>query len=345
MDEDTCMALADLRKRKPKATIEKLIEHMNKEGLVTPGIKLNPSTVYRFLNQNGLMDMSRQKPMDRRRFEAELVNDLWQSDVMHGPRVKHDGKQRKTYLIAMIDDHSRLIPYARFYLSEAFGSYMDALYHALAKRGLPRRLYVDNGPAFRSRKLQHITAVLNITLIYAQPYQPQGKGKIERFFKTVRSSFLSDFTGNTLDDLNTEFSKWLDSWYHCRKHGSTGESPFDRFTKNLHCARPAPVNLMEYFRTVARRKVFNDRSVTLNGRLFEAPVALIGKNVELLYHEDDPDHVEVIWNNQSYGMLRKLDLHVNCRVKRDKNRNPDIKTNDKDKYSGGNLFGSHRKDS
>ena len=100
--------------------------------------------------------------------------------------------------------------------------------------------------------------------------------------------FLPSFTGNTLDDLNTAFAAWLDDVYHPRKHSSTGQSPFDRFTKNLRCLRSAPADLMDYFRTVVRRKVNKDRTVVLNGNLFEAPVSLIGQRVELLYHDSDP---------------------------------------------------------
>lgn len=344
MDEDTASALKTLRAEMRAATVGQLISEMENRNLVTPGIKLNRSGVYRFLNQNGLMHPEDSAPADRRRFEAENVNDLWQSDVMHGPSVDCDGKKRKTYLIALIDDHSRLIPYARFYFSERLASYLDALYHALAKRGIPSKLYVDNGACFRSKKLQYVTASLNIGLIYATPYQPQGKGKIERWFKTVRSSFLPTFKGNTLDDLNAAFATWLDTVYHTRIHGSTGRTPFDRFTKNLHGIRPAPANLTDYFRTVARRRVGNDRTVIIQDRLFEAPVKLIGKRVEVYFHESDPDRVEVRYNGLSYGMLTKVNLHINSRVKRDKNNRPRIQSDDNGDYKSGGLFGNSKKE-
>lgn len=162
MDEEACCALIRLRREMPDATVINLIATMNRRGLVTPGIELNLSTVYRFLHQQNLMNLTKHKPVDRRKFEAELPNDLWQSDVLHGPKVDVDGKMKKTYLIAIIDDHSRLITYARFYLSEALIYYLDAFESALAKRGLPRKLYVDNGAAFRSKHLEYITASLSI---------------------------------------------------------------------------------------------------------------------------------------------------------------------------------------
>lgn len=338
MDEDTCLGLVSLKKEMPGAVVPYLIKCMDDRGMVTPGITLNPPTVYRFLHGQGLMKHGAAK-QDRRKFEAELPNDLWQSDVMHGPKVDVDGKQRKTFLTAIIDDHSRLIPHAEFYLSEKLTCYLDVLEQAFLKRGLPRKLYVDNGPAFRSHHLEYITASLNISLIHARPYMPQGKGKIERWFKTVRTSFLPGFKGQTLDHLNETFDLWVNDVYHQKKHRSIGETPFKRFTSRMECIRPAPDNLKDHFRNVARRKVAKDRTITFKGCLYEAPVCLIGKQVEVLYHANEPDNIEIRWENRSYGIIRPVDLHINCRVKRDENNMSDvIITGNNENYEGGELF-------
>lgn len=343
MDEETSLALANLRHQMPRATARHLIATMENRHLLTAGTTLSLSSVYRFLHQHKLMNLSAQKPVDRRKFEAELPNDLWQSDVMHGAYVEIDGRKKKTYLIAILDDHSRLIVHGQFYLNEQLNSYLDSLQQALAKRGLPRKLYVDNGPAFRSRHLQQVTAALGIALIHCKPYTPQGRGKIERFFRTVRTDFVSGFTGKTLLELNEAFDLWLNDLYHQRKHAATGQKPFDRFTANMQCLRAAPKNLKDYFRQTARRRVAKDRTVTLMGHLFEAPVNLIGCQVELLYHADNIRQVEVFYQHQSHGLLRLVDLNVNCRVKRDKNRNADIRIDiDKKRYQGGSLLSLKR---
>ncbi len=337
IDEDTESSLIDVRKKFPGATAEGMIKEMNEENLVTPGVVLNFSNVYRVLHSHDLMRPKIGKPEDRRKFEAQFPNDLWQSDVMHGPRVDFESKRKKTYLIAIIDDHSRLVPHAQFYFSEKLEFYIDAFENALLKRGLPRKLYVDNGAAFRSHHLKYIAASLGIALIHARPYKPQGKGKIERWFKTVRSRFLPTFTGKTIEELNSGLETWLEE-YHLRKHGATGQSPFERFTSNMECLRAAPKKLKDHFRKTARRKVAKDRTITLNGRLFEGPVSLIGKRVELLYHESKPEAVEIVFDKKSYGPARPVDLHVNCRIKRDKNSNTDMTSADGPKYSGGRLW-------
>ena len=323
LDEDTCLALTELRRQMPKLPVVNLIRIMQERNLVTDGIVLNLTTVYRFLHSNNLMTKEQSTPTDRRKFEVELPNDMWQSDVMHGPHVLSGGKQRKCYLIAFIDDHSRLIPHGQFYLSEALIPFMDAFATALSKRGLPRKLYVDNGSAFRSRQLEYTTASLGIALIHARPYLPQGKGKIERFFKTVRTQFLPSFSGTTLEEINAAFNVWI-SEYHSREHGSTKQSPFKRFTSKMHCLRVAPDNLRDYFRKTVRRRVNKDRSVVVDCRLYEAPVELIGKRVEILYFEDSPEQVEIRSEGKSHGLLRQVDLHVNSRVKRDKNGQVEI---------------------
>jgi transposase InsO family protein len=332
-DDETASQIIKLRLDKPDVTVDTLIESLEKITCQT----YSYSSVYRFLQSRGLMNTAR--PEDRRKFEAQHPNDLWQSDVMHGPQVLVQNKQRKTYLIAIMDDHSRLITAAGFYLSENLKTYLTVLEQAFLNRGLPRKLYVDNGPAFRSHHLKYVAASLSIALIHARPYKPQGKGKIERWFRTVRLQFLQKFTGKTLPDLNTAFDTWLNDVYHQRKHGSTGETPFKRFTSSMECIRTAPPDLKDHFRKTLRRKVAKDRTITLNGNMFEAPVALIGRHVDVKYHEDTPQKAEVVYKSKSYGLLTPVDLSVNCRVKRDRWNEKDIRIFPKPSdYKGGQLL-------
>jgi putative transposase len=318
LDGETSLALLECRRKMPELTVPALIRIMRERRLVSAENSLNPSTVYRFLHSHNLM-IKENSPVDRRKFEAELPNDLWQCDAMHGPLLMYGGKKRKSYLIAFIDDHSRLIPHGQFYFSEGLICFMDAFVHALLKRGLPRKLYTDNGSAFRSRQLEYTTAALGIALVHARPYTPQGKGKIERFNKTVQTQFLPCFKGDTLEEINEAFDLWLSGDYHVRLHSATEQSPFKRFTSKMECLRSAPENLMDYFRKRTHRRVNKDRSVVVDRRLFEAPVALIGKKVEILYHEENPEQAEIRYQEKSYGLLRQVDLHVNSRVKRDRN--------------------------
>ena len=316
IDSETGASLVQLRKEMPILPISMLIDEMQKRKLVSSEVRLYTSTVYRFLHEHGVLTGPSLK-IDRRRFEAELPNDIWQSDVMHGPQVMFKGKKRKTYLIAFLDDHSRLIPHGEFFFSENLESFLKAFKIALLKRGLPRKLYVDNGPAFRSKHLEHLTASLGIALVHSRPYTPQGRGKIERFFRSVRSQMLSCINPATLDALNNSCELWLEDIYHQKQHSSTGETPMKRYSRHVHLLRAAPKDLEDHFRVCVRRRVTKDRAVSLDGRLYEAPVALISEQVELFYHKDKPESVEIKHKGKSYGFLNLLDLKVNCRVRRD----------------------------
>jgi putative transposase len=124
----------------------------------------------------------------------------------------------------------------------------------------------------------------------------------------------------SLTDLNERFEQWCDQTYHRTVHGTTKETPWDRYTRHLHLLRPAPKNLPDFFRVRARRKVDRDRTVTLHGRIYEAPVELIEKNVNLLYHDHDPQRIEIVYQDQSYGFLVPLNPQINARIKRNKER-------------------------
>jgi transposase InsO family protein len=341
LDEETAVALIRLRRQVPQATLRSLIRQAQQRRLVDPETHLAESTVWRLLKREGLMHPQAADPVDRRRYEAELPNDIWQSDAMHGPWVRAEGKKRKTYLFAFLDDMSRLITHAQFYLSEKLDSYLDALRQALLSRGLPRKLYVDNGPAFRSHHLQQICASLGIALVHSRPYQPQGRGKIERWFRTVRGDFLPGFRADSLEELNEALAAWIRHVYHSREHRGTGEAPLRRFASHSECLRPAPKDLEDHFRKQARRRVAKDRTVALDGRLYEAPTPLIGKQLTLLYHAHDPARVEAFHEGRSFGMLRTVDLHVNCRVHR-RQGNLEIHSEPRPLSSGQLPFGARK---
>ena len=318
VDEETILSLVTLRKEMPGLPVARLIEELAKRNLCLIGQKPSLATAYRILKQEGISLRKTEAKTDRRRYEAEYPNDIWQSDVMHGPRVLAGGKRRKTYLIAFLDDHSRLLPHAEFYLSERLSSWLEAFRCALLVRGVPRKLYVDNGAAFRSRHLERVCASLGIALIHTPPYTPQGRGKIERFFRTVRAQFLSGFQGETLEELNETLDLWVREQYHLRPHSSTGQAPFNRFAHHVELIRTPPSDLEDHFRKEVRRRVAKDRTVSIDGRLYEAPTRFIGEQLSLLYHEHKPERVEIVHQGRSHGLLVPLDLTVNTTVRRDK---------------------------
>jgi hypothetical protein len=246
------------------------------------------------------------------------------SDVMHGPRLLEPGRRRgtKTYLHAFLDDASRLVPFAAFYPAESSACFQDAFKQALLRRGIPRRLYCDNGSIYRHHHLQIVCATLGISLIHSRPHQPRGRGKIERFFRHVRSAFLPHVDEHHLRDLgalNRVFWAWLEAEYHQTAHrGIGGRSPIDRFLDDAEKLRPAPEDLELLMRMKLTRRVARDRTVRLDGRLYEAPDGFSGEKVEVLYDPYEPTrpvHMRRLDEDEEHR-LRLLDPEANARLVR-----------------------------
>lgn len=234
------------------------------------------------------------------RFEAAARNDRWTGDALHGPVVAG----RKTYLFAFIDDHSRAVPGHRWGLSEDTVRLEAALRHGLASRGVPRSIYVDNGSSFVAAPLIRACAVLGIRLVHSRPGQPEGRGKIERFFRTVRDQFLVELQArppNGLVEMNRLFAAWVETAYHRRVHTETGQTPLERFTAPGPPVLPSPELLHEAFLWSEQRNVTKTATVSLHGNVFEVDASLVGRKVDVVFDPFDLTAVEVRWEGRPMG--------------------------------------------
>ncbi len=319
--------LVSIKEANPKLSVKLVIQQARSDPEVPDALPLPPSTVHRLLVRHGLMRKTPDQPtdQDRRRFAFHKAGQLWMSDVMHGPRVVvGERTKRKTYLIAFIDDATRVIPYAAFALSENTQAFLPVLEQAILRRGYSERLYVDNGAAYRSHHLALVCAKLGITLIHARPYRPQGKGKMERWFLTLRSQLLTRLTDQdtrSLQALNRRLWAWVEGEYqHSPHRGLEGQTPLERWAHTAQDVRfPEPeLDLKELFLFEALRKVQKDRTVSLNGVIYEVDAALVGERVRLRYDPGAaPGHPVQVWHDNAPIQLAKpVDLYANCFVKR-----------------------------
>jgi putative transposase len=287
------------------------------------------STVYRLLRRAGLMDKSAEhttgQDADRRRFAYQHPGQLWMSDVMHGPSVTLAGSRtrRKAYLIAFLDDATRVVPYCAFALAESTQAFLPVFKQALMRRGIPERLYVDNGANYRSQQLALVCAKLGIALIHARPYQPSGKGKQERFFRTVRSQLLptlSPADTDSLQALNQRLWAWVETEYHHAPHrGLDGQAPLDRWAAGRAPRLPEPqLDLDALFLFEAKRRVQRDHTVSLNGTAFEVDAALVGQTVTLRWDPSVPAGRGIqVWHEGRMVVCAKpVDAYANCFVRR-----------------------------
>lgn len=330
--------LVRLKETDRRLSVRALIRQAQASGSVPATTALAPATVYRLLRQEGLMGPAQERAdgHDRRRFSYPEAGDLWMADCMHGPKIGSDPgdrrRRRKAYLLAVIDDATRVIPHAAFAFSESAEAFLPVLRQALLKRGVPQRLYCDNGASYRSRHLAVICASLGIHLIHARPYEPAGKGKIERFFRTCRAQFLPtlDETATaSLDALNRRLGAWIEGEYHRTPHRGLDQqrTPLDQWALAAGRVRPAPPDdeLDTIFRFQHRRRVAKDRTVSFQGRLYEVGAELVGQRIVLLVDPAAPPGrpIPVRHNGRAAGQATLLDPHANALVRRSSGPRPD----------------------
>ena len=318
-------ALLQAKRQNPRRSLNSLVRLLEMQGLVAKG-ELSRSSVHRLLQHHGLSrrhgDVS--EAVERRSFVAEQAGDLWQGDVMHGPKVAVNGRLRKTYLVSLIDDASRLMAHSAFCTGETALDIEAVLKQAILKRGLPKKLLIDNGPAYRSKTLQDICARLEIRLIYCSPYEPQAKGKLEKWHRTVRDQFLSELDLRRirdLEDLNARLWAWLEQIYHATAHSALhGATPLQRYQRDLLHIRPLGLwasRIDQLFYHRHPRKVRKDGTVSFEGRFFEVPYELTGEPIVLVVdpHTDQVLSVESP-DGQALGAATPLDKQANGQRKR-----------------------------
>lgn len=303
------------------STVYRLLE---KEGLVVDG-KPSKSTFYRWANTCRPKEQTL-PGKERLAFEAEFPNKLWQADLMYGPMIpkrQPNGRKKKmqTYLVAVIDDHSRLICGAGFFFTQGIECWVETLRQAICRRGIPQKLYCDNGKIFTSAQIKRIGAILGMQVLHTPVRDGAAKGKIERFFRTVRDGFLGELelTGMStdIDALNRSFRSWLETHYNNAVHSAHGSTPQERWianSRNLRIADPDEIETHFLFET--QRKVRKDGTFSLNSTRYETISALAGKTITLRYEPIKLTRIDVWYDNQYHGRANLLDLHANNRRQR-----------------------------
>jgi putative transposase len=272
-------------------------------------------TIQRHLAAAGLPWKGGQVGRALGRFDAGFRNELWTGDTLHGPLI--DG--RRAFLFCFLDDHSRLFCGYRWAGREDVLNASRALRAGIAARGVPKAVYVDNGSPFVSGQLLRACAVLGVRLIHSRPGRPEGRGKIERAFRTVRQQWLvelEDRPPSTLEELNGLFQAWVESVYHRRVHSETGQAPLERFLAAGAPTVPTERSLREAFRWSERRTVSRTGTVGMHGNRYEVDPGLAGRRVDLIFDPVALAEVEVRLDGRHAGLAVPLEIkrHVHPRA-------------------------------
>lgn len=344
--DQEAQALIERLENKPGLTAMEAVKKLKKEGMITT--EISSSSLSRFVTANNLRRQDRLKgknDKDQRRFGFEYPLECVQADAMHGfPIPDGKGRKRKAILLAFIDDATRRIVYGQFDFSEKSVLFETGIRHILKSHGKIGMLYTDNGSTFVSSQSKRIVESLGIYLCHSRPYKPMGRGKVERFFRTVRQSFLApleDEEIQSLDQLNHLFRTWLETEYHRKVHSSLGITPLDAWLSKCDRIKAMDpfIDLDKAFYHKTNRKVYEDSIISLRGRAFEVPSILIGKRVDISYDPaGDLNRIFLSYDKKNYGEARPVDIYANANVKRNHDFSGEIETTDKTSSNRGTLL-------
>jgi len=319
-----------LRQELPTRSVRRIIEILEGEKIVKPG-EVSRTSLNRHLIQRGYgaaqLRAEGKIETPSSRFQRKRRNDLWQTDVKHGCSVDANGVKKKTYLLTIIDDKTRMIMHAEFYSNQRLPILEDCFRKALLKFGKPSDILVDNGKIFVSKWFKLACARIGVRHIAAKPYSAKTKGKCEKYHQGV-DEFLSEFAlepVKTLPELNRKFSIWLDEGYIHAAHDAlkleerdphTGEilSKRERTPYQTYTEDPAKVKYIssleccDAFLWEEQRTVDKSGCIKLAGVVFDVGVALIRRRVDVRYDPFDISVVEIWCEGKFQRKAEKLDI-------------------------------------
>lgn len=323
----------------PKRSAKSIYQELIAKGYVDYD-EISLSTVQRYISKSNLSSKKLER-VERLAFEFEFPNECWQSDISVGPYLNIDGKKHKTYIIAMLDDSTRLIIHAEAFFNDNFFSLLSVFKKSVSKRGVPKKLFVDNGKVYKSNQMQFICASLGTILSFARPYSPESKGKIERWFKTLQDQWMNVINWNdfsSLDELNASLSRYVEEEYNSKVHSSINEKPIDKFIRHIDLIKFIPTKKeIDYtFLYRVTRKVKKDSTISIQNILFEVPLKYVGETINVRYDPTSIDKAYIFSDDNvllyTVYPVKKID---NSKVRREHNfKNVDFSSfnpNDKER--------------
>ena len=309
----------------PELTAKAAYGKLRDQGVIHT--EISKSALSRLVLSAGLQRQARTQSKEQRqqlKFAFKYPLECVQADLMYAFEVPDEkGKRKRSILLVILDDATRRVVYGAFAYREGSLTFEYGLRHVLLSHGRIGKVFVDNGSAFVASETVRILSILGIPLIHSRVGYPASRGKVERYFRTVRDGFLRPLDKDSvrsLADLNARFHTWLETEYHRSPHrGLGGKTPLEAWLEKAHhiIHLDPTVDLDEIFKHEIRRRVYSDCTFTLDGVLYEVPVVLKGKNIKVRFNPFQiPRTLELVYEKRSYGQARVVDTYANTRVKR-----------------------------
>lgn len=295
----------------PERSAKSIYHELIAKGLITSG-GISLSTLQRFVKSHGLNNLELQAK-DRRMFEMEYPGDCWQTDITMGPYLTINGRKQKTYIIAYIDDSSRAVMACSAFFEQNLYAVLSLFKTAVQRRGIPKKLFMDNGKVFRAEQLQFICASLGTVVSYAKIFSPQSKGKIERWFQTLQKQWLNLHEWDSIssiEQLNEMLTDYVENTYNQNIHSSIKMKPIDKYIQHIdkiHFVQ-SKQELDRIFLYRVERRVKNDATIPILNYIFEVPAKYIGERIKVRY---DPTALDKAYIFDDHGNCLQTIYPVN----------------------------------
>jgi len=314
--------LLDIRREYTDASVPLILSTLVEEGRLDPD-KVSAPTVRRLYKAHGLRRCAASPSggsKTRLRWQASLPGALWHGDVCHLTTCEVNGKTTPIRIHGLLDDASRYVIALEAHSTEKEVDMLELLMDALRRHGKPDALYLDNGSTYRGEILKTACARLDITLLHAKPYDPEARGKMERFWRTLRQALLRYLDGvASLQDINARLRAFLDKRYHLAPHaGLMGKSPAKVYATKPVGEGAIDENALRAALTVrSRRRVSSDNVLSLDGVAWELDQGyLAGQVVPVVQCFAAPDEPPWVEHESKRLQLRPVDPIKNARRKR-----------------------------
>lgn len=277
------------------------------------------AAVQRFIRRHDLTSARNLNIKDRKAFEEEFFGGLWQADTCYLPHIVEGGTSRRTYLMMIVDDHSRMIVGGRIYYNDNAYNFQKLLKDAISTYGIPNKLYLDNGSSYTNEQLTLICGSVGTIELHTPVRDGASKGKVERNFRTLKNRWLHgmDTTQiHSLAEFNEELAEYIRS-HNLTYHNGIKDTPMNRFLKTKdHIRYPKSMEwLEECFHNRITRKVNNDSCISIDGSYYDAPPQFIGMKVEIRFLPGSMEDAYILYEEKAYP-IHSTDKVANGKAKR-----------------------------
>ena len=318
---DECVAeIYSLKEKFPRLDAIQIHIRLVGQGLIPAAV--SPRTIQRFLKAKGLKNPMASGPLkDRKAFEEPYFGAMWQADTCFFPYIPdRDGKRQRTYLMIIVDDHSRMIVGAHLFFEDNAYNFQKALKDAVSSAGIPQKLYCDHGSSYENSQLPYICGAIGTVLLHAPVRDGASKGKCERAFGSLKSRWLNGLDTKqirSLGEFNHELAEAVRQ-HNLAVNSSTGQTPMDRFlaTRGRIRLPESEEWLNECFMNRINRKVRNDSTLSLQKVQFDAPMQFMRQTVEVRFLPDMLSEAYIFENGIHYP-LKLTDKQANGKAKRE----------------------------